>query len=118
MILAAIDCADEDNQQVCSDFGITGFPTMKVRLRVPGACWVSLCFALWPVPLLLNQTDRAIAPKYSPWGFAGRSCFALPQNSAVPWLHPVQLPGDGATGRRGNQNAALWRNIEAGSLLG
>ncbi|NXK98698.1 QSOX1 oxidase, partial [Formicarius rufipectus] len=29
VILAAIDCADEDNQQVCSDFGITGFPTMK-----------------------------------------------------------------------------------------
>lgn len=38
MILAAIDCADEDNQQVCSDFGITGFPTMKVRLHVLGTC--------------------------------------------------------------------------------
>uniref|UniRef100_A0A8C5UCP6 Sulfhydryl oxidase n=1 Tax=Malurus cyaneus samueli TaxID=2593467 RepID=A0A8C5UCP6_9PASS len=32
VIMAAIDCASEDNQQVCSDFGITGFPTMKVRL--------------------------------------------------------------------------------------
>ncbi|NWV71392.1 QSOX1 oxidase, partial [Malurus elegans] len=29
VIMAAIDCASEDNQQVCSDFGITGFPTMK-----------------------------------------------------------------------------------------
>ncbi|NWI97728.1 QSOX1 oxidase, partial [Pitta sordida] len=29
VILAAIDCADEENQQVCSDFGITGFPTVK-----------------------------------------------------------------------------------------
>ncbi|NXI42895.1 QSOX1 oxidase, partial [Galbula dea] len=29
VMLAAIDCADEDNQQVCSDFGITGFPTLK-----------------------------------------------------------------------------------------
>ncbi|NXD87036.1 QSOX1 oxidase, partial [Halcyon senegalensis] len=29
VILAAIDCADEDNQQVCADFGITGFPTLK-----------------------------------------------------------------------------------------
>lgn len=38
VILAAIDCADEDNQQVCSDFGITGFPTMKVRLHVLGTC--------------------------------------------------------------------------------
>ncbi|NXW59304.1 QSOX1 oxidase, partial [Eurystomus gularis] len=29
VMLAAIDCADETNQQVCSDFGITGFPTLK-----------------------------------------------------------------------------------------
>lgn len=71
MILAAIDCADEDNQQVCSDFGITGFPTMKVRLCVLGTGWASLCFAFWPVPVLLNWFDRDIAPKYSPWGFAG-----------------------------------------------
>ncbi|XP_057283258.1 sulfhydryl oxidase 1 [Pezoporus wallicus] len=29
VMLAAIDCADEANQQVCADFGITGFPTLK-----------------------------------------------------------------------------------------
>ncbi|NWQ83910.1 QSOX1 oxidase, partial [Columbina picui] len=29
VMLAALDCADEANQQVCSDFGITGFPTLK-----------------------------------------------------------------------------------------
>ncbi|XP_014798814.1 PREDICTED: sulfhydryl oxidase 1 [Calidris pugnax] len=29
VVLAAIDCADEANQQVCNDFGITGFPTLK-----------------------------------------------------------------------------------------
>ncbi|XP_064310584.1 sulfhydryl oxidase 1 [Phalacrocorax carbo] len=29
VMLAAIDCADEANQQVCIDFGITGFPTLK-----------------------------------------------------------------------------------------
>ncbi|NXV83144.1 QSOX1 oxidase, partial [Atlantisia rogersi] len=29
VVLAAVDCADEANQQVCSDFGITGFPTLK-----------------------------------------------------------------------------------------
>ncbi|XP_071607466.1 sulfhydryl oxidase 1 isoform X1 [Heliangelus exortis] len=29
VMLAAIDCADEANQQVCSEFGITGFPTLK-----------------------------------------------------------------------------------------
>ncbi|NXX21249.1 QSOX1 oxidase, partial [Podargus strigoides] len=29
VMLAAVDCADEDNQQVCSHFGITGFPTLK-----------------------------------------------------------------------------------------
>ncbi|KAI6064185.1 Sulfhydryl oxidase 1 [Aix galericulata] len=29
VILAAIDCADEANQQVCASFGITGFPTLK-----------------------------------------------------------------------------------------
>ncbi|XP_074763043.1 sulfhydryl oxidase 1 [Athene noctua] len=29
VMLAAIDCADEANQQVCNDFGITGFPTLK-----------------------------------------------------------------------------------------
>ncbi|KFO75206.1 Sulfhydryl oxidase 1, partial [Cuculus canorus] len=29
VVLAAIDCADEANQQVCDDFGITGFPTLK-----------------------------------------------------------------------------------------
>lgn len=85
MILAAIDCADEDNQQVCSDFGITGFPTMKVRLRVPGACWVSLCFALWPVPLLLNQTDRAIAPN-TPLG-------ALQAGAVSPFPKTVLCPG-------------------------
>lgn len=49
VILAAIDCADEDNQQVCSDFGITGFPTMKVRLCVPASGWASLCFPFWPL---------------------------------------------------------------------
>lgn len=30
-MLAALDCADEANQQVCAEFGITGFPTLKVR---------------------------------------------------------------------------------------
>ncbi|OPJ76867.1 centrosome-associated protein 350 isoform F [Patagioenas fasciata monilis] len=29
VMLAALDCADEANQQVCSNFGITGFPTLK-----------------------------------------------------------------------------------------
>ncbi|NXG65920.1 QSOX1 oxidase, partial [Hemiprocne comata] len=29
VMLAAIDCADEANQQVCAEFGITGFPTLK-----------------------------------------------------------------------------------------
>ncbi|NWX21662.1 QSOX1 oxidase, partial [Aegotheles bennettii] len=29
VMLAAVDCADEANQQVCADFGITGFPTLK-----------------------------------------------------------------------------------------
>ncbi|XP_010136533.1 PREDICTED: sulfhydryl oxidase 1-like, partial [Buceros rhinoceros silvestris] len=29
VMLAAIDCADEANQEVCIDFGITGFPTLK-----------------------------------------------------------------------------------------
>ncbi|XP_040465833.1 LOW QUALITY PROTEIN: sulfhydryl oxidase 1 [Falco naumanni] len=29
VMLAAIDCADEANQKVCADFGITGFPTLK-----------------------------------------------------------------------------------------
>uniref|UniRef100_A0A8C8AMS1 Sulfhydryl oxidase n=1 Tax=Otus sunia TaxID=257818 RepID=A0A8C8AMS1_9STRI len=29
VMLAAIDCADEANQQVCNNFGITGFPTLK-----------------------------------------------------------------------------------------
>ncbi|KFU87366.1 Sulfhydryl oxidase 1, partial [Chaetura pelagica] len=28
VVLAAIDCADEANQQVCAEFGITGFPTV------------------------------------------------------------------------------------------
>lgn len=41
MKLAAIDCADEANQQVCSDFGITGFPTLKVR---------AVCAGHFPVP--------------------------------------------------------------------
>lgn len=35
-MLAAIDCADEANQQVCADFGITGFPTLKVRAVCAG----------------------------------------------------------------------------------
>ncbi|NXA42591.1 QSOX1 oxidase, partial [Eudromia elegans] len=29
VMIAALDCADEANQQVCTDFGITGFPTLK-----------------------------------------------------------------------------------------
>ncbi|XP_067156709.1 sulfhydryl oxidase 1 [Apteryx mantelli] len=29
VMIAALDCADEANQQVCMDFGITGFPTLK-----------------------------------------------------------------------------------------
>lgn len=82
MILGAIDCADEENQQVCSDFGITGFPTLKVRLPVLGTCWVSLCCAFWPGPLLLNWIDRGIAPKCSPWGFAVVSSF--PKTTLCP----------------------------------
>lgn len=35
-MLAAIDCADEANQQVCTNFGITGFPTLKVRAACAG----------------------------------------------------------------------------------
>lgn len=41
-MLAALDCADEANQQVCAEFGITGFPTLKVRCMGEGdgdACW-------------------------------------------------------------------------------
>ncbi|KTG31705.1 hypothetical protein cypCar_00010875 [Cyprinus carpio] len=30
--LAAIDCADESNRKVCTNFGITGFPSLKVTL--------------------------------------------------------------------------------------
>ncbi|NXL41592.1 QSOX1 oxidase, partial [Podilymbus podiceps] len=29
VMLAAVDCADEANQDVCTDFGINGFPTLK-----------------------------------------------------------------------------------------
>lgn len=49
-MLAAIDCADEANQQVCADFGITGFPTLKVRAmcagRLPG--FTVLCLLACP----------------------------------------------------------------------
>lgn len=52
-MLAALDCADEANQQVCSNFGITGFPTLKVR-AVCASAPLSPCCAFWPVPLSLN----------------------------------------------------------------
>uniref|UniRef100_A0A8C7A0R5 Sulfhydryl oxidase n=1 Tax=Nothoprocta perdicaria TaxID=30464 RepID=A0A8C7A0R5_NOTPE len=37
VMIAALDCADEANQQVCMDFGITGFPTLKVRPAPQGS---------------------------------------------------------------------------------
>lgn len=56
-MLAAIDCADEANQQVCADFGITGFPTLKVRAmrarRLPG--FIVLCLLACPS---LAPSDR------------------------------------------------------------
>lgn len=64
-MIAALDCADEANQQVCADFGITGFPTLKVRCmgRVMGmrvgvgkgerlGALFSPCFSPWRRPSL------------------------------------------------------------------
>lgn len=79
-MLAAIDCADQANQEVCINFGITGFPTLKVRPPAPGSHLVSLCFPCEPVPLLLNRISSTVAPKRSLRGFAGWSRFTLPQN--------------------------------------
>lgn len=31
--LAAIDCAPVEGQKVCIDYGITGYPTIKVLLK-------------------------------------------------------------------------------------
>lgn len=31
VMLGAIDCADMANQKICSDFGIIGYPTVKVK---------------------------------------------------------------------------------------
>lgn len=63
-MLAALDCADEANQQVCSNFGITGFPTLKVKAMHASALF-SPCCAFLPVPLLLNLINSAVALKYS-----------------------------------------------------
>uniref|UniRef100_A0A8C9LE92 Thioredoxin domain-containing protein n=1 Tax=Pavo cristatus TaxID=9049 RepID=A0A8C9LE92_PAVCR len=65
VMLAALDCADEANQQVCADFGITGFPTLKVRFmgRAMGmfvgvgnrerlSTLFSPCFSPWRCPSL------------------------------------------------------------------
>lgn len=38
MVLGAFNCADESHQKVCGDFGITGFPTLKVKFALAGWC--------------------------------------------------------------------------------
>lgn len=40
--LAAIDCAAWDGQDVCKDYNIKGFPTLRVRLRVLNKLWCIL----------------------------------------------------------------------------
>ncbi|KAJ0065077.1 hypothetical protein NL108_005546, partial [Boleophthalmus pectinirostris] len=36
--LSAIDCADESNRKVCTDYGIRGYPTLKVSLHKTYTC--------------------------------------------------------------------------------
>uniref|UniRef100_A0A8C2AP66 Sulfhydryl oxidase n=1 Tax=Cyprinus carpio TaxID=7962 RepID=A0A8C2AP66_CYPCA len=42
--LAAIDCADESNRKVCTNFGITGFPSLKVECNLET---MQLLLLLW-----------------------------------------------------------------------
>lgn len=44
MDLAAIDCADEGNRKVCTNFGITGYPSLKVGCHLKT---VQLYVLLW-----------------------------------------------------------------------
>ncbi|NXX86329.1 QSOX1 oxidase, partial [Urocolius indicus] len=75
VMLAAIDCADEANQQVCADFGITGFPTLKffrafskkaedgIRITNPGASVEDLRHA---IITNLEQSQDAWPPACPP----------------------------------------------------
>ncbi|NXQ79824.1 QSOX1 oxidase, partial [Nyctibius grandis] len=75
VMLAAIDCADEAIQQVCVDFGITGFPTLKffrafskkaedgIRITSPGATVEDLRHA---IITNLEQSQDAWPPACPP----------------------------------------------------
>ncbi|XP_068273064.1 sulfhydryl oxidase 1 [Nyctibius grandis] len=75
VMLAAIDCADEAIQQVCIDFGITGFPTLKffrafskkaedgIRITSPGATVEDLRHA---IITNLEQSQDAWPPACPP----------------------------------------------------
>ncbi|NXE22123.1 QSOX1 oxidase, partial [Ardeotis kori] len=75
VMLAAIDCADEANQQVCTEFGITGFPTLKffrafskkaedgIRITSPGATVEDLRHA---IITNLEQSQDAWPPACPP----------------------------------------------------
>lgn len=81
--LAAIDCATRDGQDVCKDHRITGFPTLRVLLRVLNKLWCILhllcmqfiwrlgTWSISPVEPLNHDSfgDTQFSPSKSLWGW-------------------------------------------------
>lgn len=70
-MLAAIDCADEANQQVCTNFGITGFPTLKVRAACAGHLPGFTVLCLLACPALAQSDQLRYCTKIFPLGLCG-----------------------------------------------
>ncbi|NXD16095.1 QSOX1 oxidase, partial [Nothocercus nigrocapillus] len=127
VMIAALDCADEANQQVCADFGITGFPTLKffrafskkaedgIRISNPSATVQDLRHS---IITHLEQSHDAWPPACPPLEPASadevRSFF---QRNNVKYLAMVFEKSDSFVGREVTLDMLQYENIAVRRVL-
>ncbi|XP_062437676.1 sulfhydryl oxidase 1 [Rhea pennata] len=125
--IAALDCADEANQQVCADFGITGFPTLKffrafskkaedgIRIAIPSSTVRDLRHS---IITNLEQSQDAWPPACPPLEPASpeevRSFF---QRNNVRYLALIFEKSDSFVGREVTLDMLQYENIAVRRVL-